>query len=611
MLFTPFLLRDSYNVTPKNYFVKPTQNNPYNQTLKTKYDSLNLEAQLFKDLCKKNGPQKDLIQQYTHLQKSFRKIQYLIEYINQEAVKKYINGPPLPWLEPNIPTVRVMEPKGLQVIDEMLYSDETLDHAALVEIAEELFHNIQSQKSSFLQNQILEADIKRAIFEEIIRVYSLYVTGFDTPGSLTGISNAMWSLNAIATDLELWFPNEHSSKFTLKAIIGAINFLENNSDFNSFDRVNFYREYVRTIMYHLQNWKVNDLPLHYRNQAEIKYINYASTEIFSKDFFNIKNYSNLPDHQYGNKDLIQLGKRLFNDPILSLDGKMSCASCHKAENGFADGLKTSQTNQENRMGQRNTPTIINSILSKGFFYDLREVDPLKQIAHVVVNDQEFNTDFINIMDKLQNNPQYKSSFQTNFKNEGKSDPITKHNITVALTAYVSSIVDFNSSFDSFMRKEISTIDPLIVKGYNLFTGKAACATCHFIPSFSGLVPPHYKENESEVLGVPEKWNVKVHQLDSDPGRYNSGRPGDQADHFLFSFKTTTVRNIEKTAPYMHNGVFSTLEELMEFYNEGGGAGIGLTLEHQTLSDKKLDLTEDEKKAIIAFMKSLNGNSFYE
>ena len=142
------------------------------------------------------------------------------------------------------------------------------------------------------------------------------------------------------------------------------------------------------------------------------------------------------------------------------------------------------------------------------------------------------------------------------------------------------------------------------RGFNLFAGKAKCATCHFIPLFNGLVPPDFTETETEVLGVPRNKTRTSAVLDPDPGKYEISRSIIHKN----AFKTPTLRNIELTAPYMHNGVFDTLEEVMEFYNEGGGAGLNIAPENQTLPKDKLNLTKKETADIVAFMKALTGDS---
>lgn len=129
-------------------------------------------------------------------------------------------------------------------------------------------------------------------------------------------------------------------------------------------------------------------------------------------------------------------------------------------------------------------------------------------------------------------------------------------------------------------------------------GKALCATCHFMPLTNGSVPPFFIEKEKEVIGVPKESNNK--ELDTDTGFY-----------WVYNenlhkgmFKTPTIRNIELTAPYMHNGVYNTLEEVKNFYNKGGGSGLGFNVPHQTLPFDHLNLSEQEIQDIITFMKTL-------
>jgi len=138
-----------------------------------------------------------------------------------------------------------------------------------------------------------------------------------------------------------------------------------------------------------------------------------------------------------------------------------------------------------------------------------------------------------------------------------------------------------------------------INGFNLFMGKAKCATCHFMPLFNGNFPPGYKQMESEIIGVPET-RANLH-IDPDLGRYDIIK----IESFKHAFKIPTTRNTTLTAPYMHNGVFSTLDQVLEFYNRGGGAGSGIKIENQTLPVDSLNLTLKERDDIIAFMRSLD------
>ena len=161
---------------------------------------------------------------------------------------------------------------------------------------------------------------------------------------------------------------------------------------------------------------------------------------------------------------------------------------------------------------------------------------------------------------------------------------------------------FNAKIDNYFKGK-ANLTKEEENGFNLFAGKAKCASCHFIPLYNGTVPPWYNNSESEVIGVPKSINWKNAVVDSDLGRYNTN----QIEQFRFSFKTPTIRNIAKTAPYMHNGIYTNLEDVVKFYELGGGNGIGMQLEFQTLPFDNLKLTEREKKDIILFMKTLTDN----
>jgi len=200
------------------------------------------------------------------------------------------------------------------------------------------------------------------------------------------------------------------------------------------------------------------------------------------------------------------------------------------------------------------------------------------------------------------NPKYASLFQKAYANE--TPTLTEYNIANAISSYVRSLIAVNSRFDQYMRGDKTKMNKEELKGFNLFMGKAKCATCHFIPLFNGLVPPEFTETESEVLGVPRTNETIAPVLDSDEGKFKFTR----SIVHKFAFKTPTLRNIELTAPYMHNGVYNTLEEVMDFYNKGGGTGLKIAPENQTLPEGELNLSKKEIRAVIAFMKTLTDSA---
>ena len=222
---------------------------------------------------------------------------------------------------------------------------------------------------------------------------------------------------------------------------------------------------------------------------------------------------------------------------------------------------------------------------------------------MVYDKKEFNIDFLDLADRLKESEEYMQLFKEAYGDRDKY-VISSWSISNALAAYVASLNSWNSPFDQYARGETNDYPESAQRGFNLFMGKAACGTCHFAPTFNGTVPPKYRESESEVLGVPTTPDTTNVSLDPDMGRMVNGRVRDKLAHFAFSFKTTTVRNVALTAPYMHNGVYETLDQVVDFYNRGGGAGMGIDLPHQTLPFDKLSLNKQEMKDIVSFMETL-------
>ena len=203
------------------------------------------------------------------------------------------------------------------------------------------------------------------------------------------------------------------------------------------------------------------------------------------------------------------------------------------------------------------------------------------------------------VDKIRASHDYVELFRAAFGDDTVKI-VTPRNIQAALAWYIRSLEGLNSRFDEFMRGDRSKLSANEIKGMNLFMGKAKCGTCHFIPLFNGSVPPFFSETESEVLGVPKHPDTTAAVVDSDLGKFHTYN----RELHKHSFKTPTVRNAALTSPYMHNGVYQTLEEVMDFYNKGGGAGIGIDLPNQTIPFDKLNLSTEEQEQVISFIHAL-------
>ena len=293
-----------------------------------------------------------------------------------------------------------------------------------------------------------------------------------------------------------------------------------------------------------------------------------------------------------------MGKLLFSDPVLSGSGTRSCQSCHQPEKVFTDGLAKNTIIGKTELLGRNTPTLINAALQPALFYDLR-VNSLEEQSHSVVqSEKEMHGSMSLSVKQLWNDKKYRQMFLNAFPNEDKSQ-IDTFEVMNAIGSYMRSLVFLNSRFDFYMRGNKTALNSNEINGFNLFMGKAKCATCHFMPLFNGTLPPAFKKMESEVIGVPEK--ISGQTIDPDLGRYNIIH----VESFRHAFKIPTVRNAARTGPYMHNGVFNSLDQVLDFYNKGGGVGSGIRIENQTLPLDKLGLTEEERKDIIDFIGSLD------
>lgn len=527
-----------------------------------------------------------------------KEAEYLLAFLEPAAFTLYLNGAPLPKLEPNVPEVTVQDPIGLQVLDEVVFADSP-DYAELTRLTRRLQRDLEKTERYLSGLRLEHRHVFEGMREEVIRIYTLGITGFDTPGSVAALPESGYALRRMeriyggyresiaALEPELDATIRRALRLGGEQLAGA--------DFTAFDRLTFLREVTDPLLaalpraQRLLGIETAGDAAHHRLP-----VNPVATSLFAENFLNADYYARL---ERGPLDAERraLGERLFFDPLLSEGGDMSCASCHRPELAFTDGEVVSV--------RRNAPTLVNSVYASAYFYDLREDFLDRQARHVIFDTDEFATDPVRLTERLGADPTYRTLFATAYADQ-PDYALSNWSIGDALARYVSSLQNFDSPFDRYARGETDRIDPAVRRGYNLFMGKAACGSCHFPPTFSGLLPPYYRESESEVLGVPATAVWSEATVDPDPGRMVSGRPRDEAYFYAFSFKTPTVRNAALTAPYMHNGVYRTLEEVVKFYNLGGGKGIGIDLEHQTLPFDSLGLTAGESADLVTFMESL-------
>ena len=244
--------------------------------------------------------------------------------------------------------------------------------------------------------------------------------------------------------------------------------------------------------------------------------------------------------------------------------------------------------------RRNTPTLLYAACQSAQFWDGRAPTLREQIGVVLTSPDEMNGSITEIEQRLNRIPGYRALFR---------DSITLTQIVDALEAYLETLDPDNSAFDRFIAGDKQALSSQGQNGFNLFMGKAQCGTCHFVPVFNGSTPPFFNRSEYEVLGVPGTNARQTKTIDEDLGRYDLY----PALPYKRAFKTPTVRNVAFTGPYMHNGHFRTLQSVIDFYNKGGGVGMGLGNAGQTLSEKPLHLSQDEVADLIVFLDALSDN----
>jgi cytochrome c peroxidase len=297
-------------------------------------------------------------------------------------------------------------------------------------------------------------------------------------------------------------------------------------------------------------------------------------------------------------EIRSIGKLLFYDPILSVNNQRSCSSCHRPDMYFTDStVRTAlQLDGINRL-PRNTNSLVNVVFNHLLMSDGLHTELLQQGKGVIGNPMEMGGRESEVLTKILSCPDYRKAFQKWMRYTPEEKNVTMDHIVSALSIYYSSFSYASAPFDDAMHHR-SSIPESAVKGFNLFMGKAQCATCHFVPLFNGIKPP-YLSSEFEVVGVPE--DTFYLRLSADEGRYKVHPVAEM----MHAFRTGTVRNSSYTAPYMHNGVFSSLHQVMDFYNKGGAQGRGLSLPNQTLSSDPLALTSEEIEHLLAFLKTLD------
>jgi cytochrome c peroxidase len=548
-----------------------------------------------------------LQQQYRTARQRYKHIEFFVEYFYPRPAKFFINGPLVPKYDEALGNLRI-EPNGFQRIEEILFaSTGAVDTAALYpEIRSLQQHLVPMFSTNYYSKMGLSDGMLLEMCQiELHRIATLNLNGYDATITKDNVIETKACLEGIQKVIGFFGDSESVYKKTVDvtarlvklsaAFDLALASLGKNTNYDSFDRLAFIREHISMLNLGLIKFhQALALPWTNRMQAlDLKQSNLFSKAAYNPSFFAPYNF----DTTLLEKK-VALGRLLFFDPILSGDGKRSCASCHNPDLGFGDGQPKSIAMDKNGKVARNAPPLFNLAYANSFFDDGRAFSLEEQVSEVLHNKVEMRSSLKEVCEKLKESEEYQKLFAEAFAgNSGAS--ITANAVQRAIAVYERTLTSVNSRFDQYLAGNEKALTAREHNGYNLFAGKALCGSCHFLPLFSGITPPFYGETEFEVIGTPESSDNKT--LDADSGRCKITK----RDLHLHAFKTPTVRNIAETAPYMHNGAYTKLEDVVEFYHKGGGVGLGFNVPNQTLPFDSLTLNATEKQDIVLFMKSLS------
>jgi len=271
-----------------------------------------------------------------------------------------------------------------------------------------------------------------------------------------------------------------------------------------------------------------------------------------------------------------LGRTLFFDPRLSGSNFMSCATCHNPSLGWSDGLQRGLGHEMKQLGRR-TPTILNLAWAELLFWDGRAANLEEQAAGPMQSPAEMNGTMNEIVDKIQRLPGYRKMFDAAYPGEG----VTPATITKAIATFERTVVSSVAPFDYWIAGHEDAISESAKRGFAVFNGKGNCAVCHAGWTFT--------DGGFHDVGLPS----------TDIGR---GKLTPAVATMKHAFKTPTLRNIEQRAPYMHDGSVTTLQQVVNFYDEGGAVRPS-----KSKNIKPLTLSAADKADLVAFLQTLTSS----
>ncbi|MFI5156724.1 MAG: cytochrome-c peroxidase [Chitinophagales bacterium] len=443
----------------------------------------------------------------------------------------------------------------------------------------------------------------------LLNLAAIYTTGFECPDKSHVIPELLSMLEGtenIYNHFNQSFPTTPLEKEYLALYEKMILFVKGQPvEFSHFDHFRFIRDYVNPL------FAINQ---HYINVYNVRSINNndytlnnLNNSIFDKSLYtpqSAKGIYTLIDDPKTLNEISYIGKLLFYDPILSGNNLRSCASCHKPTQYFTDTtlITPLQFDKEHHL-PRNAPTLINVVYNHLIMLDGKHFSLIAQGKDVMTNPIEMNGTEKEIIRKLMTCKEYKDALKKFSKLTPEEKEIGLSHVVSAISFYYGSYSRFKAPFDDAINGK-ATVTQEVQNGFNLFMSKAKCATCHFVPNFNGVKPP-YLGSEFEVIGAPQDTTFK--EISEDKGRWLIN----PAPETMHAFRTGSIRNASYTKPYMHNGVFKSLDEVIDFYDAGGGTGKKMSVDNQTLEGDSLKLSPKEKKELLSFLEALNEEIIFE
>jgi cytochrome c peroxidase len=443
---------------------------------------------------------------------------------------------------------------------------------------------------------------------EVARVSTLDIAGFDSDRQDDALLDAAAALDGVCATLARPIIPENSRRADARkqaesALRAAAAYLRQHPTFDAMDRYTFVARYSVPASH-----AVADLgsALDARHPPVVHPWRDEAASVYDSGAFDPAAYA--PRHlsiPVTGDRIVALGARLFADPRLSGPGTRACAGCHVPTLAFTDGLakRTSlmpvAAVPDGAPPPRRTPTMLNAGLQPMMFDDERARAMEQQVATVLSDPNEMRSSVDTAVSRVGADSTYRAAFADAFGLPPER-AVTSLSLRVALASYIRSLVALNAPFDRAVRGDSTAMSAAARRGFTVFMAKGRCGTCHFAPLFNGTQPPEFLSTDPEIIGVPDRVVLRHARLDADPGRGGI----DGVPSHRFAFKVPTVRNTAVTAPYMHNGIYHTLDDVIAFYNAGGGAGIGIDLPYQTLFDHPLALTRRERSDLLAFLRAL-------